>query len=191
MLNEPITILGISGSLRHASYNRAMLIAAQDFLPIGVQLEIADLAGLSLFNEDLETHPSPALIGFKQKIRSADAILFSTPEYNYSIPGVLKNAIDCASRPYGDSAWFGKPVAVIGASIGRFGSARAQYHLRQTLVSLNMFPLNQPEVMVGYSAKAFDAQGRLVDTESQYLIGQLLQNLASFARLLKSQSAHL
>lgn len=188
MLNEPIQILGIPGSLRKASYNHAALVAAQDLLPVGVKLEIADLKDLPLFNEDLETSPTPALTAFKQKIRAADAILFATPEYNYSIPGVLKNAIDCASRPYGDSAWFGKPVAVMGASVGRFGSARAQYHLRQTFISLNMLPINQPEVMVGNSAKAFDEQGRLIDIESQSLIRQLIENLASWARMLRNQS---
>ena len=188
MLNEPIQILGIPGSLRKASYNRAALVAAQDLLPVGVKLEIADLADLPLFNEDLETSPTPALTAFKQKIRAADAILFATPEYNYSIPGVLKNAIDCASRPYGDSAWFGKPVAVMGASVGKFGSARAQYHLRQTFISLNMLPINQPEVMVGNSAKTFDEQGRLIDIESQSLIRQLIENLASWARMLRNQS---
>lgn len=184
-MSEPLKILGISGSLRRASYNRFALAAAQGLLPAGVSLETYDLEGLPLFNQDLESQPTPKVADFKNRIRESDAILFSTPEYNYSIPGVLKNAIDCASRPYGDSAWSGKPVAVMGASVGLFGTARAQYHLRQTFVFLNMFPVNQPEVMIGNAGKAFDAQGKLIDETSQKLIRQLLENLANWARQLK------
>jgi chromate reductase len=184
-MNKSLKFLGIPGSLRRASYNRAVLVAAQGLLPTGVSLDIFDLEGIPLFNQDTEGMPAPKIIEFKQKIREADAILFATPEYNYSIPGVLKNAIDCASRPYGESAWHGKPVAVMGASAGLFGSARAQYHLRQTFVTLDMFPVNQPEVMIGNAGKAFDAQGKLTDEPSQELIRQLLENLASWTRQLK------
>lgn len=187
-MNEPLKILGIPGSLRRGSYNRAALNAAQSLVPAGASLEIYDLEGLPLFNEDLESQPTPKVTDFKERIREADAILFCTPEYNYSIPGVLKNAIDCASRPYGDNAWPGKPVAVMGASIGRFGSARAQYHLRQTFIFLNMFPVNQPEVMIGLAGKAFDAQGKLIDETSRKLIRQLLENLAQWTRQLKQKS---
>jgi chromate reductase len=184
-VNESLKFLGIPGSLRHSSYNRAALVAAQDLLPTGVSLDIFDLEGIPLFNEDTEAQPNPKVTEFKKKIREADAMLFSTPEYNYSIPGVLKNAIDCASRPYGDSAWSGKPVAVMGASIGLFGSARAQYHLRQTFVFLNMFPVNQPEVMIGNAGKAFDGQGKLIDETSQKLIRELMENLTNWTRQLK------
>lgn len=100
-----------------------------------------------------------------------------TPEYNYSIPGVLKNAIDWASRPYGDSAWAGKPVAVMGAAVGKLATVRAQYHLRQLFVFLNMFPVNQPEVMIGNAAEQFDAQGNLKDEATKELIRLLLRNL--------------
>ena len=103
-----------------------------------------------------------------------------TPEYNYSIPGVLKNAIDWASRPYGDSAWNGKPVAIMGASIGTIGTARAQYHLRQVFVFLNMFSINQPEVMIGNAAERFDAEGNLMDETAKKLIRQLLQSLVQW-----------
>jgi len=105
-----------------------------------------------------------------------------TPEYNYSVPGVLKNAIDWASRPYGDSAWQGKPAAIMGASMGTIGTARAQYHLRQIFVFLNMFPINQPEVMIGNAAEQFDEQGNLTDEKTKELIRQLLQNLADWTR---------
>lgn len=172
-------ILGIAGSLRKASYNRFALFAAQDLLPAGVQLDIVGLDALAPFNQDTESSPAPELVAFKKAIRAADAILFATPEYNYGVPGVLKNAIDSASRPYGDSAWVGKPVAVMGASTGMFGTVRAQLQLRQSFVFLNMYPVNQPEVMIANAAKAFDAQGKLVDETSIKLLRQLLQNLVS------------
>src|SRR5579864_7450770 len=139
------TILGIAGSLRKQSINRALLRAAQGLVPDGVELRIFELEGLPLFNQDEESNPIKKVTEFKAAIRAADAILLATPEYNYSTSGVLKNAIDCASRPYGDSAWAGKPVAVMGASIGTLGTARAQYHLRQSFVFLDMHPLNQPD----------------------------------------------
>src|SRR6185369_10681430 len=115
------------------------------------------------FSQDDETNPPSQVVELKQRIRSADAILLVTPAYNYSVPGVLKNAIDCASRPYGDSAWTRKPVAIMGASVGTLGTARAQYHLRQTFVFLNMYPVNQPEVMVSNAQNRFDQEGRLTD----------------------------
>jgi chromate reductase, NAD(P)H dehydrogenase (quinone) len=129
------------------------------------------------------------VIELKRRIRETDAILIVTPEYNYSIPGVLKNAIDWASRPYGDSAWNEKPVAVMGASIGTIGTARAQYHLRQVFVFLNMFPINQPEVMISNAAERFDAEGNLTDETTKKLIRQLLQSLADWSRRLAQSSA--
>lgn len=187
-VTKPLTILGISGSLRAHSYNHAALVAAQGLLPRGVTLTIFDLAGIPLFNQDEENHPSPRVVAFKKSIRAADAILISTPEYNYSVPGVLKNAMDCASRPYGDSAWAGKPIAIMGASVSTFGSARAQYHLRQTLVALDMLVLNQPEVMIanaGDVETTFNAQGQLINALSQNMIRQLLVDLAAWTRKLK------
>lgn len=184
-MNQPFTILGIAGSLRKRSYNRAALRAAQQLAPEGSRVEIFELDGIPLFNQDDEQHPPEKVTSLKSKIRAADAILLVTPEYNYSVPGVLKNAIDWASRSYGDSAWNGKPVAVMGASVGIFGAARAQYHLRQMFVFLNMFPVNQPEVMIGNAAKAFDQDGNLTDETSKKLIRQLLQNLLEWARLLE------
>ena len=187
-MTESLKFLGIPGSLRRASYNRAALVSAQAMLPDGVELEIFDLAGIPLFNQDLEAEPVARVIEFRQKIRAADAIVFATPEYNYSIPGVLKNAIDWASRPSGESVWTGKPVAVMGASPGMFGSARAQYHLRQTFIALNMFQLNHPEIMIGNADKAFDAQGKLIDESSQKRIRKLITDLAIWTRQLKSGS---
>ncbi len=181
-MNQPLTILGIAGSLRKTSYNRAALRAAQQLVPAGVRLEIFDLEGIPPFNQD-EEGPPPERVGqFKQRIRAADAILIVTPEYNYSIPGVLKNAIDWASRPYGDNAWEGKPVAIMGASIGAHGTSRAQYHLRQVFVFLNMYPLNRPEVMITNAAQRFDEKGNLKDEETKSNIQKLLQALVAWAK---------
>jgi chromate reductase len=186
MIMEPITtILGIAGSLRRASYNRAALRAAQQLVPEDATLEIFELDGIPGFNQDNEAHPPAKVVELKARVRAADAILFVTPEYNYSIPGVLKNAIDWASRPYGDNAWNGKPVAVMGASVGMLGTARAPYHLRQVFVFLNMYPINQPEVMIAQAAERFDAAGTLLDTHTQDLIRQLLRHLVAWSRLLQ------
>src|SRR5580765_4509967 len=152
-MNKPIRILGIAGSLRRKSYNRAALRAATKLVPEGAILETFELDGIPVFNQDEEQNPPAKVTELKQRIRSADAILLVTPEYNYSVPGVLKNAIDAASRPYGDSAWNGKPVAVMGASVGTHGTGRAQYHLRQMFVFLNMYAVNQPEVMLSNAHK--------------------------------------
>lgn len=179
-------ILGICGSLRKQSFNRWALQAAQKLTPTDTTLEPYDIAGLPLFNQDEEQNPTPKVTDFKAKIRAADAILFAVPEYNYSIPGVLKNAIDVASRPYGDSAWKEKPVAMIGASVGILGTARAQYHLRQCFVFLNMYPVNAPEVFIRECAGKFDAQGNLTDDAAKKLIQQLLANLVAHAKRMKT-----
>lgn len=179
---KTIDILGIVGSLRAESYNRAAFRAAQKLLPANTTLDTFPIDEIPLFNQDLENSPPPALVEFKRRIRAADAILFVTPEYNYSVPGVLKNAIDCASRPYGDNAWSGKPTAIMGASIGNFGSGRAQYHLRQTLVFLDMPVVAQPEVMIGSAADRFDNQGELTDETSKKLIKKLLEQLVVLVR---------
>ena len=173
-----LTILGIAGSLRRGSYNRALLRAAQQLVPAHVALDLFDLADIPLFNQDEEQKPPAAVVEFKARIRAADAVLFATPEYNYSIPGVLKNAIDWASRPSGDNAWSGKPVAVIGASIGRLGTARAQYHLRQVFVTLNMYALNQPEAMISNAGELFNAEGNLTDEKTRDHVRRLLKQFA-------------
>lgn len=188
-MNEPIVILGIAGSLRKESYNRSLLRAAQELAPPGARIETFEIDGIPPFNQDEETNPDPRVVELKQRVRAADAILFVTPEYNYSIPGVLKNAIDAASRPYGDSAWTGKPVAVMGASVGTLGTARAQYHLRQTFVFLNMYPVNQPEVMVANAQKRFDQEGKLTDDTTKQLVQQLLSELVSWTKRLSNKSS--
>ena len=187
-MSKTFRILGIAGSLRRESYNRAALRAATQLVPEGATIEIFELDGIPGFNQDEEQNPPPKVVELKSQIREADAILFVTPEYNYSAPGVLKNAIDWASRPYGDSAWNGKPAAIMGASIGAIGTARAQYHLRQMMVFLNMFPINQPEVMIGNAQERFDAQGNLTDDATKDFIRQLLQNVVEWTqRIVESQ----
>jgi chromate reductase, NAD(P)H dehydrogenase (quinone) len=185
-MNSPLVILGIAGSLRQHSYNRAALRAAQELAPNGATIETFDIDGLPGFSQDLEASPPAKVAELKRRIRSCDALLLVTPEYNYSVPGVLKNAIDWASRPYGDSAWNGKPVAIMGASSGDLGSARAQYHLRQMFVFLNMYAVNQPEVMIANAAKKFDDQGNLTDETSRKLIGQLLEQLVALTKRVSS-----
>jgi chromate reductase, NAD(P)H dehydrogenase (quinone) len=179
---EPIRILGIAGSLRAQSYNWAALRAAQKLVPAGVTLELFPLDGVPPYNQDEETKPPQKVVDLKARIRNADGVLLATPEYNYSIPGVLKNAIDWASRPYGDNAWDGKPVALISASMGLFGGVRAQYHLRQCFVFLNMYAVLQPEVAIGNAGQKFSEHGELTDNAARQLIALLLQNLAAKAR---------
>ena len=181
MDRKAVKILGIVGSLRKGSYNKAALRAAQRLAPNNAEVEIFEsLADIPSFNQDLENEPPESVKMLKEKIRTSDAILFVTPEYNYSVPGVLKNAIDWASRPYGDSAWEGKPSAIMGASVGMIGSARAQYHLRQMFVFLNMYALNRPEVMIPNAAEKFDSQGNLTDKFTEDMIKKLVEGLVSW-----------
>jgi chromate reductase, NAD(P)H dehydrogenase (quinone) len=183
-----IRILGIAGSLRKTSYNRFALHAAQELAPQDADIEIFELDGIPPYNQDEEHRPPPKVVELKKKIREADAVLFVTPEYNYSVPGVLKNAIDWASRPYGDSAWDDKPAAVMGASIGNIGTARAQYHLRQMFVFLNMHALARPEVMIGTAADKFNDRGELTDANTRRYITALLQGLVDWTRRLQGSA---
>jgi chromate reductase len=182
-----VKILGIAGSLRAGSFNRMLLKNAQQLTPAGATLEIYDLHGIPVFSEDDEKNPPAKVKDFKARIRASDAIVFATPEYNYSIPGGLKNAIDWASRPYGDSAWMGKPAAIMGASMGRMGSARAQYHLRQVCVYIQVEVMNSPEVMVSSAHENFDASGKLTHESSRDAVRELLQALVNRVHLLRGK----
>jgi len=184
-MKKIVKILGFAGSLRKDSFNKALLHAALELLPEDAELEIFDLEGIPPFNQDLEENMPRKVKEFKKKIRSADAILIATPEYNYSVPGVLKNAVDWASRPYGDNSFEDKPVAIMSASDGMLGGARAQYHLRQTLVSLNMHPINRPEVIVASADEKIDEKGRVTDEKTRKKIRSLLGNLIDWTRKLK------
>ena len=186
-MSNVVKILGFAGSLRRKSYNKSLLRLAVELCPKDARIDIFDLEGIPLFNQDLERQPSERVREIKESIRAADAILISTPEYNYSTPGVLKNAIDCASRPYGDNALEGKPVAIMGASIGMIGTARAQYHLRQCFVFLNMHPLNRPEVMITFAPEKFDENGNLKDEQAKKLVTDILTALVAWTRKLKQK----
>src|SRR5438105_718444 len=183
---EPVRIFAFCGSLRKGSYNRMALRAAEELAPASVSFESFDIGRLPLYNEDVRAQGFPPPVEeMREKIRAADAILFVTPEYNYSVPGVLKNAIDWASRPP-DQPFNGKPAAIMGASPSMLGSARAQYHLRQICVYLNIFLINQPEVFVAGASSNFDAEGRLTDEPTRKSIAQLLQSLSSWTARLKT-----
>lgn len=188
-METKLKFLGFAGSLRVGSYNKALLRAATNLLPQNATLEIFDLNGIPHFNQDLEMDMPEKVTEFKSKIREADSILIATPEYNYSIPGVLKNAIDFASRPYGDNPFDSKPVAIMSASIGMLGGVRAQYHLRQVFVFLNMHPINGPEVIVTFAQNKFDAEGNLIDENTSRFLKQLLENLANWTRRLRGESS--
>src|ERR1700736_6568392 len=173
-MSSHVRILGIAGSLRRGSYNHAALRAAKLLVPENSYIDLLQLCGIPMFNEDDEKRPSSSVLELKKRIRSANSVLIVTPEYNYSIPGILKNAIDWASRPHGNSAWFGKPAAIMGASLSAIGTARAQYHLRHIFVALNLFPLSQLEVIIADAAHRFDANGNLIHEPTKHLIQALL-----------------
>jgi len=186
-MRRKISILGFSGSLRKGSYNRSLLKAALELVPEDATLETFDLEGIPPFNQDFENRPPAKVKKFKRKIKAADAILIATAEYNFSIPGVLKNAIDWASRPHKDNSFEDKPVAIMSASGGMLGGARAQYHLRQTFVYLNMHPINRPEVIVTFADQKIDDKGRVVDEKTRKKIHELLVALVAWTRRLQEQ----
>ncbi|HVM81420.1 MAG TPA: NADPH-dependent FMN reductase [Stellaceae bacterium] len=182
---DALKVLGISGSLRKGSFNTMALRAAQGLAPAGMTIETAEIGNLPLYNDDIRAAGYPPVVqAFRDKIAAADALLFVTPEYNYSISGVLKNAIDWGSRPP-SQPFDGKPVAIMGASGGVLGTARAQYHLRQMCVFLNMLPVNKPEVMIGQAQTRFDAAGNLADETTRGLVKQLLESLRDWTLVLK------
>jgi chromate reductase len=187
VMEQRVRILGVVGSLRKGSYNKALMRAAVKLAPEDAVIEVFDLEGIPPFNQDLENQPSQVVKEFKAKIRKADAILIASPEYNYSVPGVLKNAIDWASRPHGDNAFEGKPIAIMSASIGHLGGARAQYHLRQSFVFLDMHPLNRPEVMMAFAADNVDADGNVTNEQTRQLVRELLDALVQWTKRLKSK----
>ena len=183
-MSSPIQVLGISGSLRKGSYNTGLLYAAADLLPESMKLDLFDLSPIPLFNQDDELDPPEAVRRLKAHIAAADALLIATPEYNFSFSGVLKNALDWASRPMKDSPLNGKPAAIMGAG-GRYGTVRAQMHLRQVLGHVNMHMLNRPELMVAFASEKFNADGRLTDPQTREQLKALLEALAAWTRRLR------
>jgi len=183
---QTVRALGFAGSLRQGSYNRMVLRAAADLLPPGMTLETFDLTAIPPYNENVRQLGFPASVQeFRERIAAADALIIVTPEYNYSVPGVLKNAIDWASRPP-NQPFDGQPVAIMGASPGMLGTARAQYHLRQSCLYLNMYVLNRPEVMIAHCQERFDAEGRLTDEKTRQIVAQLLAALGDWTRRLRA-----
>lgn len=180
-----IRVLGFAGSLRKNSYNRAALRAAQGVMPEGATLEIYDLATIPLYNDDIrEKGYPPEVQDFRDKIAAADAIVMVTPEYNYSISGILKNAIDWASRPPGPPLTQ-KPCAIMGATMGLWGTVKAQHHLRQCCVFLDLWPINKPEVLIAQAQNKFDAAGNLTDEATKKVIAELMTNLVAWTKRLK------
>jgi chromate reductase len=182
-MSYPVHVLGFSGSLRRGSYNTALLRAAAALVPDGMVLETFDLAPIPLYNEDIRTEYGfpEAVAAFRERIAAADALLIVTPEYNHSMPGVLKNALDWASRPP-DRPLNEKPAAIMGASTSVGGTTRAHEHLRQVLAFLNVHPLNKPEVLVARAQEKFDAEGHLADETTRQTVAQLLENLLIWTR---------
>ncbi|HZT90381.1 MAG TPA: NADPH-dependent FMN reductase [Stellaceae bacterium] len=176
-----ISVLGICGSLRKGSFNRMALNTAIELRPPGMEVTVADISQIPLYDEDVRAQGFPPPVEtLRQQIKAADALLFACPEYNYSMTGVLKNAIDWASRPP-DQPFAGKPAAIIGAAAGMAGSARAQGDLRRSFVFLDVRALNKPEVLIGQAQTKFDANGRLTDEVARGLIRDLMAALADWA----------
>jgi chromate reductase len=168
------------GSLRKGSFNRMIAHALIQLAPASLKPEIVEIRELPLYDQDLDASPPPQWTALRQRIARADAALFVTPEYNRSVPGVLKNAIDVASRPYGKSAWNGKPAGVISVSPGAIGGFGANHHLRQSLVFLNMPALQQPEAYIGNCASLFDEHGKLADENTQKFLKTFLDAFAAW-----------
>lgn len=188
-MTTSLKVLAISGSLRKASYNTAALRAAQELAPDDMTIELASIADIPFYDADLQAQGFPrSVLDLGEKIRAADAVLFGSPEYNYSIPGVLKNAIDWISR-LPNQPFAGKPIGMIGASQSLLGAARAQYHLRQSFVFLDALPVNKPEVFITLAQNKFDEAGKLTDEATRGFIRQHLDALAKWTRRLQSASS--
>ena len=180
--DDGLRVFGFAGSLRQGSLNKALLAAARELAPAGMAVEVFDLAGVPLYDDDLRRDGLPdAVAALRAGIAAADAVLIATPEYNFSFSGVVKNAIDWASRPP-DQPFAGKPIAILGASPSRLGTARAQYQLRQCFVFLDGRVMNRPEMMLGGAREAFDDSGRLVEEGARQQLAAFLAALADFAR---------
>ncbi len=176
-----LRVAGLSGSLRQASYNTALLRAAAELMPPGMHLIFVDVSSLPLYNQDMEDPFPQTVVEFRTRLEQADAVLIATPEYNASISGTLKNALDWASRPPRPPL-HGKPVAVMGASTGSFGTLRAQLHLRQILAHIGALPLGKPEVLIARADQAFDSERRLVDETARAFLRDLLIALADWVQ---------
>jgi chromate reductase len=182
---DKIKVVGIVGSVRKESFNRKLLQAALELAPEDMKLELLEISGIPIFNEDmLDAGPPESVLTFKEKIASADAFLLATPEYNWAVPGPIKNAIDWASRPIATSPLQGKPAAIMGASTGPFGTVRVQLQWRQIFAYTNTYVLPQPQVVVNFAEQKFDANGNLTDEATRTQVRNLLQALDVWTRRL-------
>lgn len=168
-MSKVYTIAVLVGSLRKQSINRKVALALAELAPANLRLNIVEIGDLPLYNEDIDVTPPAAYSTFRNQVSSSDAVLFVTPEYNRSVPAPLKNAIDVGSRPYGKSAWGGKPGAVISASPGAIGGFGANHHLRQSMVFLNVPCMQQPEAYLSNAGKAFDESGKVSESVRPFL----------------------
>ncbi len=184
-----IRILGISGSGREGSYNTSLLRAASELVPPESVFEIVDVSRFPLYNEDIESEMPVGVRDFKQKIERADAVVFATPEYNYSLSAVLKNAIEWGNRP--NNSWAGKPAAIISASISLRGGVRAQMQLRQILVDLDMHPINRPQLLLAQANGKFDENLRLTDETARRTLRELLAALVVWTSRLKEKNSEI
>jgi chromate reductase len=179
-MSQTFEVAVIVGSLRRDSINRKVANALIDLAPPALKLGIVEIGQLPLYNQDDDDEPPAAWTQFRERLRAADAVLFVTPEYNRSVPGALKNAIDVGSRPYGKSAWNGKPGAVVSASPGAIGGFGANHHLRQSLVFLNVPAMQQPEAYLGAADKLFGADGKLANEGTRKFLQGFMQSFAEW-----------
>jgi chromate reductase, NAD(P)H dehydrogenase (quinone) len=188
----PLRILGLAGSLRAGSYNRALLRAAQEEMPQDLQILLYDIAPIPFYNADVEAQADPEPVAaFKAEIRAADAVLIATPEYNHGVPGVLKNALDWASRPHRSSPLDCKPVAIMGATAGRGSTFQAQAQIRSALVYSGSCTLAQPELSLSQAGGAFDDSGRLIDEDTRIALRELLSAFAEWVHVIYSREGQL
>ena len=180
---KPNKIAVFSGSLRKESFSRKMARALIALAPEPLKLEIIEIGGLPLYNQDLDENPPAAWAEFRQRLAAFDGFLFVTPEYNRSIPGALKNAIDVGSRPYGKSIWNGKPAAVMSMSPGALGGFGANHHLRQSLVFLNVPTMQQPEAYIGNAATFFDDKGNLINDSTREFLKTFMKAFGSWVEI--------
>lgn len=184
-MTRPVKILGISGSARNGSYNTALLKAAKEMLPEGASLEICDISSLPMYSQDLESALPESVVALKRQIKEADALLFASPEHNYTITALLKNAIEWGNRPPGQNVWAGKPAAIVSASTSMRGGVRGQLHLRQVLVDLDVYAMNRPQLMLANAEAAFDEDVRLTDEIARKTLREILQRLVAWTNRLR------
>ena len=186
-MEKPMNVCVLVGSLRRASFNGMLANALISLAPSSMKLDIVEIGQLPFYNQDLDINPPPAAwTAFRQRVKAADAVLFVTPEYNRSVPAVLKNALDVGSRPYGASIWDRKPGAIVSGSPGAIGAFGANHHLRQSLVFLNVPTMQQPEAYIGHADKLFDEHGELVNDGTRKFLQGFMQAFANWVEKVRS-----